>query len=337
MSALLACASRGLVRLVVGVPCGERQPSAWLATIAEQAGWDIEKLRAAPDAEAVAGAPLGPADSLGAHEVALWDRPARQPSLTFRVPPCPPAELGLRASGLDLALGDTFALVCQRFALGPLLQDRRLMEDGNALHDLLKHLAVLPPPQWPVGFETLAAAWTEADAEPLAQAARRQRLPRLRQVVAAEADHAAGAAVAAEVALTIPLDLGEQGRLALRGRADRLDRHGDGTVSVIDYKRGGAQSHRAKVADGREAQVLAYIQALRAMGERVREGVFVPLADGKRVAVDLEGAAERWAEVCRALAELAAGTAVARRDGACPPAVIRAAEYAEPSATGEDA
>ena len=340
MAALLACASRGLSRLVLGIPCGERQPSAWLTTIAEQAEWDIEQLRGSPDAEAVAGAPLGPADSRGAHELALWTTPPQTPSLIFRVPPCPPAELGLRASSLDLALGDTFALVCQRLALGPLLQDRRLMDDGIDLHDLLSELAKRPPAAWTLAFEQLVEAWYTKTPDLLAQAARRQRVPRLRTVVAAEAEQAAGATVEAEADLLIPLDLGVQGQLELRGRADRLDRHDDGTVSVIDYKRGGAQAHRAKVADGREAQILAYIQALRALGETVRAGVFVPLADGKRVAVQLEEADERWAEVCTALSALASGTAVARRDGFCPPAVIRAAEQPDAvtaAATGDGA
>lgn len=330
LAALLACAGRGLTRLVVGIPCGERQPSAWLATIAEQAGWKSEQLRGEPDAEAVAGAPLGVADSRGAHEQALWTRPPRQPSLEFQVPPRAPDQLGLRISSLDYALGDSFALVCQRLALGGVLQDRRLLEDGNALHDLLAGLVAHPPEEWPSAFELLLDGWIGKSPDEIERAARRQRAARLRQVVAAESDAAAGAEVEAEAALTAILDLGALGVLPLNGRADRIDRHDEGTVTVIDYKRGAAGSHRAKVEDGREAQVLAYVQALRAAGENVRDGVFVPLAGGKRVAISLEDAAERWAEVCASVAALAGGSAAARIDGACPPTVIRAAEYADP-------
>lgn len=334
LAALLACAARGLSRLVVGIPCGERQPSAWLATLVEQAGlagdatWDLDALRGAPDADAVAGAPLGRDDSQGAHELALWDQPVHQPSLRFVVPACAPTALGLRVSSLDAALGDSFALVCQRLALGGVLQDGTRMDDGNELHKLLAALAAFPPATWPVQFENLLATWIDASTDELDRAERRKRAPRLRQVVAAEAEAATGAIIAAEQRVAVTLDLGALGPLTLNGRADRIDRHADGSVTVVDYKRGSAVAQRTKVNEQREAQVLAYVQALRATGAQVREGVFVPLADGKRVAIDLDDAALRWARVCAAVAALANGDAEARIDGNCPPAVIRAMEYA---------
>jgi len=335
LASLLACAARGLTRLVIGIPCGERQPSAWLATIceqAEQAGdltWQLDALRGAPDAEAVAGAPLGPDDSRGAYEQALWHQPIHQPTLHFLVPPRAPAELGLRVSSLDLALGDSFALVCQRLALGGVLQDGTLMDDGNLLHALLAKLAEFPVATWPVEFERLLDAWVNDTPDALTRAARRQRTPHLRTVIASEAEAAEDAVVKVEQRLLVNLDLGELGSLVLKGRADRLDQHPDGSVTVIDYKRGRSTALSKKVAEQREAQVLAYVQSLRASGVVVREGVFVPLAGGKRVAINGDEALLRWSEVCRSVADLARGEAIARLDGACPSAVIRALEYAD--------
>ena len=335
LASLLACAARGLSRLVLGIPCGERQPSGWLATICEQAEesgdptWRLDALRSAPDAEAVAGAPLGPDDSQGAYEHALWHQPVHQPSLHFTVPPCAPADLGLRVSSLDLALGDSFALVCQRLALGGVLHDSDLMDDGNLLHALLAQLAAFPVAQWPVAFERLLDGWVNSTPDALTRAARRQRTPRLREVIGSECKAAADATVTVEQRLTVCLDLGDLGAMELKGRADRLDRHADGSVTVIDYKRGRSTSLSKKVAEHREAQVLAYVQSLRASGVAVREGVFVPLASGKRVAIDGDEALVRWAEVCRSVADLARGQSRALLDGACPPAVIRALEFAD--------
>lgn len=338
IAALLACAARGSARLVVGIPCGEREPSAWLSTIAEQAGWDLEKLRGAPDAEAVAGAPLGPDDSRGAHELALWHQPSRTPSLRFQVPPAAPADLGLRASSLGDLLGDSFALVCNRLALGPVLGEQTLMADGNALHALLAQLVTVPPVSWPEVGERLLDDWISAAPEPLERAARRRRAHQLRVVIAEESIEAAKATrCAAEVKLTVTLDLAELGQLTLRGRADRID-HRPGGLRVVDYKRGRAGAFREAVTAGREAQVLAYTEALRQSGQSVVEGAFVPLAEGKPVVIDLEGAAERWARLCAAAADLARGTASALPDGNCArdhAAIIRLAEYAD--APGEDA
>ncbi len=345
VASLLACAARGLTRLVIGIPCGERQPSAWLATLAEQAelagdvSWRLDVLRGAPDAEAVAGAPLGPDDSRGAYEQALWPvcgSALWQPSLQFRVPPCAPAALRLRVSSLDLALGDSFGLVCQRLALGGVLRDATLMEDGNVLHELFAKLAEHPVAQWREAFERLLETWISAAPDVLTRAARRQRAPRLREVVTAEAAAATGAQVSAEQVVAVNLDLGDLGQLVLSGRADRIDRHADASLTVIDYKRGRSTALAIKIAEQREAQVLGYVQALRARGEQVREGVFVPLAGGKRVAIDADETLLRWSQVCAAVAGLARGTAVARLDGACPPAVIRALEYADNHGDDED-
>jgi hypothetical protein len=346
VASVLACAARGLTRLVIGIPCGERQPSAWLATLAEQAElagddtWRLDALRGAPDAEAVAGAPLGPADSQGAYEQALWPLAGiaalSPPTLEFRVPACPPEALRLRVSSLDLALGDSFGLVCQRLALGGVLRDGALMDDGSILHELFAKLAEYPVGQWREAFERLLETWISSAPDALARAARRQRAPRLREVVSAEATAASDAQVRAEYEVAVTLDLGELGVLTLPGRADRLDRHADGSLTVVDYKRGRSTALATKVAEQREAQVLGYVQALRGQGEQVREGVFVPLAGGKRVAIEGDETLVRWAQVCAAVARLAQGTAVARIDGVCPPAVIRALEYADDARDPED-
>ncbi len=326
IAALLACVARGLTTLVVGIPCGERQPSAWLATIAEQAAWDLDQLRSQPDGEAVAGAPLGPEDSQGPAEQALWQGPRRTSTLAFRVPPQAPADLGVRISTLDRAIGDTFAFVCDRLALGDVLQDRTALDDGNELHELLKTLARHSPATWTTVVEDLLEAWFADAPDPLTQAARRRRAPVLRTIVAKEAEVVAGARVDPERALPVDLDLGDLGILTLKGRADRIDHLPDGTAAVVDYKRGRNERYRGLIKEQREAQVTAYLMALRQSGLPISGGAFVTLADGKRVAVDLEGLDSRWAAVTAGIGALARGNATARADGACPPTVIRVAE-----------
>ena len=338
VAALLACVARGTTQLVVGIPCGERQGSAWLATIAEQAGWDLEALRGQPDAEAVAGAPLGPTDSLGTAEQALWQGPRRTPSLHFHVPPRAPTDLGLRVSTLDRAIGDTFALVCDRLALGEVLQNRVALDDGNELHALLRDLAQHPPEAWPTAVEGLLEAWFAAAPDALERAARQRRAPVLRTIVAKEAGVASGARIDAERKVSVELDLGFLGRLTLTGRADRLDHLPDGSTAVVDYKRGRQERHRQLVKEQREAQVTAYLIGLRQAGATLAGGAFVTLADGKRVAVDLEGLDARWNAVLAGIVTLAGGAATARAvDGACPPAVIRLAECAALTDAEEDA
>ncbi len=332
LAAVLACAARGTARLVIGIPCGEREPSAWLSTIAEQAGWDLEALRSEPDAEAVAGAPLGPHDSRGAHEAALWQQAPRTPALRFQVPPTAPADLGLKVSSLGDLLGDSFAVVCNRLALGPVLGERALMADGNELHALLAKLVSVPPVSWSEAGERLLGEWIAVTADPLERAARRRRAQQLRVVIAAESLEAVKATrIEAEVTVTVTLALGELGDLTLRGKADRIDHREDG-VRVVDYKRGRAGAFRKAVADEREAQVLAYAQALLQSGQTVVEGAFVPLTEGKPVVIDLEDAAERWARLCASAAELASGTAHALPDGSCArdhAPIIRLAEYVD--------
>ena len=338
IAALLACVARGTTQLVLGIPCGERQGSAWLATIAEQAGWDLEALRAQPDSEAVAGAPLGPADSLGAAEQALWLGPRRKPSLTFTVPPRAPAALGLRVSTLDRAIGDSFALVCDRLAVGEVLQNRAALDDGNELHALLRDLAEHAPEAWPTAVEPLLEAWFAAAPDALERAARQRRAPVLRTIVVKEAGVASGARVDPERKVPVELDLGALGTLTLTGRADRLDHLPDGSTAVVDYKRGRQERHRQLIKEQREAQVTAYLVGLRQAGATLAGGAFVTLADGKRVAVDLEGLDVRWSAVLAGIVALAEGTATARAvDGACPPAVIRLAECGTLTESEEDA
>ena len=253
------------------------------------------------------------------------------------MPPRVPAALGLRVSALDRAIGDSFALVCERLALGDVLQNRTALDDGNELHALLRDLAQHPPETWPAAVEPVLEAWFAAAPDALERAARQRRAPVLRTIVAKEAGLATGARVDPERLVPVELDLGILGTLTLTGRADRLDHLPDGSTAVVDYKRGRQERYRQLIKEQREAQVTAYLIGLRQAGVTLAGGAFVTLADGKRVAVDLEGLDARWNSVLAGIVALAGGAATARAaGGACPPAVIRLAECGDLADAEED-
>jgi ATP-dependent helicase/DNAse subunit B len=77
------------------------------------------------------------------------------------------------------------------------------------------------------------------------------------------------------------LDLGDDvGEIRLRGKIDRMDTIGDAVV-VMDYKSGSSEIKPQEIADGRNYQMLIYLQAARqiAKGYRVAGGFFWHLAN----------------------------------------------------------
>jgi hypothetical protein len=331
------------------VPCGEREPSQWLATLASQLGWELERLRARPAADAVPGAPLGPHDSQGAHERALWGQPAGRPGFALRVPPRPAGQLGLKLSTLGAVFHDAFALVCESLALGDPLYDRERMELGTELHALLAELATLLPAEWLGHLDGRLPGWIAAGPDALARVERRRTAAALREAIAAEA-----AAIAPQLGSTaerpveVPIPVPGHGVLTLNGKIDRLDRLPGGGVRLVDYKLGAASRYAQALRDGAEAQVLGYLAGLQATGERVEAAYYLSLADGRRAGfgvlpgkggkgVDLVEAGPRLAALGAAIARLADGEAVADPEAGGPYAPIARSDEARLDLGGEAA
>ena len=333
VGALLAAMGRATTRVVLGVPCGEREPCAWLGTLADQLGWQLEDLRAAAGDEAVPGAPLGPGDSQGAHERALWGARPRSPSFAFRVPPRAPALLGLKASGLGSLHRDAFALVCDRLALAEPLSDLERRDEGNELHKLLARLAPHPASSWPRVLAGLLGGWIAAAPDALVAGERARLARRVSATMADEAALAAGAAGhQAEVRTPIPIPVPGHEPLELRGSIDRLDTLVGGSVRLVDYKRGALTALSAALREERDGQLLAYLLGARAQGLLPAGAYYLGLSDGRRDGWGAVPALKKGAPTLRdglplaelerlaaglgaAIAALAAGTAHADPDG----------------------
>ncbi len=328
IASLLAVAARARDRLLIGIPCGEREPSAWLATLAEQLGWDLEQERSAAEPEAAPGAPLGPDDSQGEHERALWIGPVGIPLFTFTVPACWPQRL--HPAELNAVFSDGFAIVCDRLALGSPWNDLSVMSAGTELHALLARLVEHPPERWTAALEPLLGEWLAAAEDELDRAQRDRACDAIRDAISTEAGEIPGATSLAEVKLTIPLEIPGLGRMELTGRIDRLDRLREGPVRVVDYKRGAGTYYRPALAARTEGQLLAYCLGLQAVGEVVDAAYYLGLRDGVRPGYLslLRGGKPRAGQVpmseldaCRdrlvaAIARFAAGEVAADRLGA---------------------
>ncbi len=278
-ASLLAVMARGTRRIVLGVPCGEREPSPWLATIAAQAGWDLaaERLRSAD--EAVPGAPLGPSDSLGEHEAALWG-PVSRPRFVFAVPTRAPESLGVSASSLNDLLQDPFAFVLGRLELTSPLQDASARRDGEELHRLIERVSAEPPERWEEVLGDLLDEWVMAAVDPFARSQRARLIPTVTAALAEEAVLAAGCAIEREPVLDICIPVGSTA-LRLRGKADRIDRLPDGSARIVDYKFASVSRYRAVVRLGWEGQLAAYAAAAASDGTRIAGAHYRALRDGK--------------------------------------------------------
>ena len=141
---------------------------------------------------------------------------------------------------------------------------------GSYLHELAARLAedeeiarlLARPPAAPGEEPALPAARALAariaDERPQLREALRARFALAEPVLAGllaelRALAASNGAIAAEVALSAPLAAGE-GTTRLEGRADRLERRGDGALVLADYKTGQPPS-RAKVESGAQPQL----------------------------------------------------------------------------------
>jgi hypothetical protein len=227
---------------------------------------------------------------------------------------------------------DSFSVVCDRLVLGEPLIDRELMDEGEELHQLLATLAEMPPAQWEQELGRLLPSWIDAADDVLARSERGRYARRLARVLADEALAAAVTVTRApekKVAVTLPVP--GHPDLRLNGKIDRLDRLGDGTARLVDYKRGSIADLAKALSAGIDGQLLAYLLAAQGAGLSVagayylslRTGVragwgAIPTPSGKKQSkdgVDLATGSAATAALGRAIAELAAGTARADPDG----------------------
>ena len=79
------------------------------------------------------------------------------------------------------------------------------------------------------------------------------------------------------------IDLGDDaGKIRIRGKIDRIDRVGDSLI-VMDYKSGSTEIKSTEISDGRNYQMLVYIEAVRqiASNYKIAGGFFWHLSDVK--------------------------------------------------------
>jgi len=333
VGAFLAVIGRATQHVVLGIPCGEREPCAWLGTLCDQLGWDLEKLRADAGAEAVPGAPLGPQDAQGAHERALWSLTPHSPSFIFRVPPTPRLqELELKVSTLGTVFRDAFAVVCDRLCLGAPLVDQEVMDEGSDLHALLATMAKQPPALWMQELATLLPRWIAGAPDALKRIERARRARRVVEVISEEIIPASDALTReTEDKRTVPIIVPGYDPLTLTGYIDRVDHLAGGRVRLIDYKRGALTSQLQALKDGSDGQLLGYLLAARAAGWQPEGAYYLSIRDGTRAGwgtiptpggkqaskagVDLAELDHLAAELGQAIATLAEGIAAADPEG----------------------
>ncbi|MGX9966617.1 double-strand break repair protein AddB [Roseomonas sp. F4] len=205
----------------------------------------------------LAGQGLALADSAAARLAAALDTPAR---VTPIARPAPRPALALRPKEISVTevatlLADPYAFHARRVLrlrrLDPLDADVGALDYGIIVHATLAHFIQAvgaAPGGWP-GEEAALAAWGEAAAAALAAQGPRPSLaafwrPRLARigafVVTLEAEMRRDGQIArswTEVEGRMELKRA-RGTVALKARADRIDRLGDGSLQILDYKTG---------------------------------------------------------------------------------------------------
>ncbi len=199
----------------------------------------------------------GRGQALPMHPAAAWvrrlDRPARDPAPVRPPAPCPPLELRprkLSVTEIETWLRDPYAIHARHILklqpLDPLDQPMDAADFGTIVHEGLRLFLDEQGAAWPANAaERLRACLDRALMQPqLRPALVAWWGPRLDRIAgwvaeteAARRAEAPPAAIAAEVkgACNFP---GRGGPFALKGRADRIERAADGSLTIIDYKTG---------------------------------------------------------------------------------------------------
>nr|WP_294563552.1 double-strand break repair protein AddB [uncultured Rhodopila sp.] len=191
------------------------------------------------------------------HPAAAWARAMDLPSgppVPVRPPrPCPPLNRRprrLSVTAIETWLRDPYAIHARHIlkleALPPLEEATDASDYGSLVHDGLHRFLAAHGAAWPAGAAhelrlAMARALAEAQLRQALQAWWTPRLERIADWVAeTEATRRAlrqPVAIAAEAKGAIDL-LRPGGAFRLTGRADRIERYGDGTLSILDYKTG---------------------------------------------------------------------------------------------------
>ena len=200
--------------------------------------------------------------------------------------PCPPVAKRpreLSVTAIETWLRDPYAIHASRImrlkALKPLDEATDASDYGSLVHDGLHRFLRAFGAAWPANA---AAELRRAMAQALGEAGLRQALiawwsPRLERiadwVAATEAERRAiraPVAIATEASGAVEL-LRPGGRFRLTGRADRIERYGDGTLAILDYKTGSPPSQK-DVEAGLAPQLLleAAMAADGGFGETLR-------------------------------------------------------------------
>ncbi len=216
----------------------------------------------AGEAAATTAAPPDPL-ALPEHPASSWvrllDLPAGQPTPVKPPRPCPPVSLRprrLSVTEIETWLRDPYAIhakhVLKLFALPPLDEATDAADYGTLVHDGLHRFLREVGAEWPAQAE---AALRRALGLALADAGLRQALqawwsPRLERITGwvmhtETGRRALRQPVAIVTEATGAIDLQRPGgSFRLIGRADRIERHGDGGLSILDYKTGTPPSQK---------------------------------------------------------------------------------------------
>ncbi|WP_146101877.1 double-strand break repair protein AddB [Rhodopila globiformis] len=204
-----------------------------------------------------------PTTQLPIHPAVAWaralDLPPGPPNPVRPPRPCPPVHLRprtLSVTAIETWLRDPYAIYARHIlkleALRPLEEATDAFDYGTLVHDGLHRFLKTHGTAWPAdAAQELRAAMEKAlAAAELRQALQAWWTPRLERiagwVVETETTRRATrqpAAIATEVSGAI--DLARPGGVfRLTCRADRIERHADGTLSILDYKTGTPPSQK---------------------------------------------------------------------------------------------
>ncbi|MBV9814022.1 MAG: PD-(D/E)XK nuclease family protein, partial [Acetobacteraceae bacterium] len=173
--------------------------------------------------------------------------------------PRPPASARPRAlpiTAIETLLADPYAIyaryVLRLKPLKPLEQDTDRADYGNLVHGALQHFFAGAGVGWPRdAHDQLSRAMQRSLAEALLRPALTEwwapRLERIAGWVAAEEGtrRAEGLPLAIRTEASGAWTLDVDGPFRLNGRADRIERRADGTISIFDYKTGKVPSAKA--------------------------------------------------------------------------------------------
>ncbi len=216
-----------------------------------------------PDKPGHDGKGARPEQALPEHPATAWARALDLPrgGPTPVKPPSPRPPVGKRPRKLSVTaietwLRDPYAIhartILKLSALKPLDEATDASDYGSLVHDGMRRFLAKYGATWPAGAArelrlAMAQALAEAGLRPALRAWWSPRLDRIADWVAqTEIDRRSVRApthIATEASGSIAL-LRPGGTFTLTGRADRIERYADGTLSILDYKTGSPPSQK---------------------------------------------------------------------------------------------